>query len=188
MTVLGPLMLVVFTIVPGLLFSLKSGNTRIAIVDQTDGAKLYEPIRNALLKQDDDDDEQGGKPKIMESVGENPKDRMERAGKASRGSFIVEQANLNGRALDDVRGELNARIGRDELDGYLVIPPDVLSNSDSKTAYYGRNVGDVITRGQIEDRLNAAIRRQRLIQEGVRDQDVDALSTSVDVATYPVNE
>jgi ABC-2 type transport system permease protein len=188
MTVLGPLMLVVFTIVPGLLFSLKSGNTRIAIVDQTEGAKLYDPIRNALLKQDDDEDAQVGKPKIMESVGENPKDRMERAGKAARGSFVVEQANLNGRALDDVRGELNARIGRGELDGYLVIPPDVLSNSDSKTAYYGRNVGDVITRGQIEDRLNAAIRRQRLIQEGVKDQDVDALSTSVDVATYPVNE
>ncbi|HEY6233240.1 MAG TPA: ABC transporter permease [Pyrinomonadaceae bacterium] len=188
MTVLGPLMLVVFTIVPGLLFSLKSGDTRIAVLDQTEGAKLYEPIRNALLKQDDDDEADHTKPKIMESVGENPKDRMERAGKAARGSFIVEQASLNGRALDAVRSELNARIGRGELDGYLVIPPDVLNNSDSQTAYYGRNVGDVITRGQIEDRLNAAIRRQRLIQEGVKDQDVDALSTSVDVATFPVNE
>ena len=42
MTVLGPLMLVVFTIVPGLLFSIKAGgDTRIAIVDQTEGTKLY---------------------------------------------------------------------------------------------------------------------------------------------------
>ena len=38
MTILGPVMLVVFTIVPGLLFSMKAGgDTRIAIVDQTAG-------------------------------------------------------------------------------------------------------------------------------------------------------
>ena len=113
---------------------------------------------------------------------------MEKAGKSLTGSFRVEQVNANGRSLDEVRRELNARIGRGDLDGYLVIPPDILSNSESKTSYYGRNVNDVFTRGQIEDRLNSAVRRQRLIKEGVKDQDVDALSKSVDLATYPVNE
>jgi ABC-2 type transport system permease protein len=187
MTILGPLMLVIFTIVPGLLFSIKTGDTRIAILDQTEGTKMYEPIRKALLKQDraEENDNTSG---VAGSVGENPKDRMEKAGRSMNGNFHVEQANPNGRALDDVKGELNSRIGRDELDGYLVIPSDILSNSDSKTFYYGRNVGDVITRGQIEDRLNSAVRRQRLIQQGVKDQDVDALSKSVDVSTYPINE
>ncbi len=189
MTILGPVMLVVFTIVPGLLFSMKAGgDTRIAIVDQTPGSILYEPIRSALLKQQSDEEEAENQPGIGESVGENPKDRMEKAGKSLTGSFQVEPAHPNGRPLDNVRAELNARIGQGELDGYLVIPPDILSNSDSKTAYYGRNVGNVITRGQIERRLNNAVRRQRLIEEGVKDQDVDALSQSVDVAAYPVNE
>lgn len=189
MTVLGPLMLLVFTVLPGLLFSMKAGgDTRIAIVDQTEGTVLYEPIRSALLKRDRREEENGDQPGVAESVGENPKDRMEKAGKSLKGSFQVEPANLKGRTLHDVRNELNARIGRDDLDGYLVIPPDILDNSESKTAYYGRNVGDVITRGQIENRLNSAVRRQRLIAEGVKDQDVDALSKSVDVKTYPVNE
>ena len=189
MTVLGPFMLVVFTIVPGLLFSMKAGgDTRIAVVDQTEGTRLYEPIRTALLKQDRDDEANTNKQGMAESVGENPKDRMEKAGKSLTGSFRVEPATLDGRSLDDVRHELNARIGRDDLDGYLVIPADILINSESKTAYYGRNVGDVITRGQIERRLNSAVRRQRLIAGGVKDQDVDALSKSVDVKTYPVNE
>jgi ABC-2 type transport system permease protein len=187
MTVLGPFMLVVFTIVPGLLFSMKTGgDTRIAVIDQTPGTKLFEPIRNALLKQDSDEGE--NKQNVAESVRENPKDRMEKAGKSFTGSFRVEPANLNGRPLDDVRRELNARIGQDDLDGYLVIPPDILNNSDSKTAYYGRNVSDRITSDQIRNRLNTAVRRQRLIAEGVKDQDVDALSKSVGVATYPVNE
>lgn len=188
MTILGPVMMVVFTVLPGLLFSMKAGgDTRLAVVDQTEGTKLYEPIRSALLNQqrDDANDNRQG---VAESVGENPKQRMEKAGKSLNGSFRVEQAKLDGRSLDDVRHELNARIGRDELEGYLVIPPDILSNSESKTSYYGRNIGDVITRGQIENRLNSAVRRQRLIAEGVKDQDVDALSKSVDVAAYPVNE
>jgi ABC-2 type transport system permease protein len=188
MTILGPLMLVVFTIVPGLLFSLKSGDTRIAIIDQTESARLYVPVRNALVRGHGNEDDNDGPPNLASSLDKNPKDRMETAAKSMRGSFIVEPAPLLGRSLKEIRRELNARIGRNELDGYLVIPPDVLNNADAKTAYYGRNVGDVITRGQIEDRLNAAIRRQRLIAEGVKDQDVDALSKSVDVATYPVNE
>lgn len=189
MTVLGPVMLLVFTVVPGLLFTIKSGDTRIAIVDETSGSVLYQPLRNALLmsKRDDDEDLPNAED-IGRSVQQNPKERMEKAGKALTGSFVVEQASLSGRALDEVRRELNARIGRGELDGYLVIPPDILTNSESKTAYYGRNVGDVMTRKQIENRLNTAVRRQRLIQQGVKDKDIETLSKSVDVAAYPVNE
>jgi len=187
MTVLGPLMLVVFTIVPGLLFSMKTGDTRIAIVDQTEGTKLYDSIRNSLLNREREDQD-NQQPSIAETANSNSVQRMEKAGKSMTGSFRVEQVKPNGRALDEIKRELNARIGRDELDGYLVIPPDILSNSESKPSYYGRNVGDVITSEQIKDRLNSAVRRQRLIQQGVKDQDVDTLSKSVGVATYPVNE
>ena len=188
MTVLGPLMLVVFTVVPGLLLNIQTGETRIAIVDQTEGAKLYEPIRKGLLMPDNDEEENNNRQTVAGSVNENQKERMEKAGKSFAGSFRVEEAKLNGRSLDEVRRELNARIGRDELEGYLVIPPDILNNSNSKPAYYGRNVGDVMTSQQIQSRLNSAVHRQRLIAEGVKDQDVDALSKSVGIATYPVNE
>ena len=52
MTILGPLMLFVFTLVPGLLMAMKTGDdTRIAVLDQTDGAQLYEPIRRSLEKK-----------------------------------------------------------------------------------------------------------------------------------------
>ena len=150
MTVLGPLMLVVFTVVPGLLVGMKTGDTRIAILDQTDGRKLFEPIQAGLLNADRDDEGNDNKQGVAGSMNENQKDRMEKAGKSFTGSFRVEEVKLNGRPLDDVRRELNARIGRDELEGYLVIPPDILSNSKSKPAYYGRNVGDLMTSQQIQ--------------------------------------
>jgi ABC-2 type transport system permease protein len=188
MTILGPLMLVVFTIVPGLLLGMKTGeDTRVAILDQTENTKLYDSIRRSLLRLDREQ-AANKQPGIADAVNSNTKDRVETAGKSLTGGFHVEQVNPNGRSLDEIKRELNARIGRNELDGYLVIPTDILNNSESKASYYGRNVGDVFTRGQIEDRLNSAVRRQRLIKQGVNDQDLDALSKSVDLATYPVNE
>jgi ABC-2 type transport system permease protein len=185
MTVLGPVMLMVFTVVPAFLFSIKTGDTRIAILDQTEGVKLYATVRDALLRKELDEEE---KPSVSGSIRENQKERMEKAGKKFTGSFVVEQVSLNGRRFEDVKQELNTRIGRGELEGYLVIPADILTNNETKSAYYGRNVGDVFTREQIEDRLNAAVRRQRLVQQGVKEKDIETLSKAVDVASYPVNE
>lgn len=188
MTVLGPFMLVVFTVVPGFLFSLKTGgDTRIAIIDQTDGTKLYGSIRDSLMRQTHQTDDDSGNA-IADSATANNNQRVENASKSLTGSFVVEQVNANGRSLDQIKNELNARIGRDELDGYLVIPNDILQNSHSKTAYYGRNVGDVITRGQIESRLNRAVRRERLLANGVKEEYIEELSRPVEVVTYPVNE
>ena len=187
MTVLGPLLLAVFTVVPGLLLSVKTDQTRVAILDQTAGTKLYDSVRKSLLEIEHDK-KKYEQPGIAETLDSNPRERAENVGKSMTGNFRVEQVNPNGRSLDEIKRELNARIGRDDLDGYLVIPADILNNSESKTSYYGRNVGDVFTRGQIEQRLNSAVRRQRLIEGGVKDQDVDALSKSVDVAAFPVNE
>jgi ABC-2 type transport system permease protein len=187
MTVLGPLMLLVVTIVPGLLFQIKTGDTRLAIIDQTEGKKLYQPVREALLREEHREDTSAAA-SIADSANSNTKARLEKAGKRITGTFTVDDAALNGRSLEVVRKELNGLIRKEQLDGYLVIPADILNNSESKTSYYGRNVGDVITRGQISERLNSAVRRQRLIKEGVKDADVDALSKSVELAAFPVNE
>src|ERR1700675_2893480 len=79
MTVLGPFMLVIVTIVPGLLFAIKTGDTRLAIIDQTEGKKLYQPIREALLREDRHD-VSAARTEIADSVNSNPKTRLEKAG------------------------------------------------------------------------------------------------------------
>src|SRR5215471_14689795 len=159
LTVLGPVMLLVFTVVPGLLFNIKIGETRIAIVDQTEGQKLFEPIRRAFQKREaitEDNQSQ-----IVDQLNSNTKDRLENTGKKFARSFSIERADIVGHSLDEVKRNLNGRIGKDELDAYLVIPADILSNASSRAAYYGRNVGDVVTTGQIQQRFDSAIRVQR---------------------------
>jgi ABC-2 type transport system permease protein len=186
MTVLGPVLLAVFTIVPGLLAGYKAGHdTRIAIVDQTDG-KLYSSVRRSLLKQDRGDEDDPAAV-VAGAMNSNTQDRMRNLNR-SFGSFLVEQVNVGGRPLVDIKRELNARIGHDDLEGYLVIPPGILQNGRSSVTYYGRNVSDEITRKQIEDRLNRAVRRERMIASGVKEQDVEELSKPVGMITYPVNE
>lgn len=186
-TILGPIMLGVFTILPGLLFSLKAGGaTRVAILDQTEGMKLYRPIREALLTQKNDSEL--AKPSIAETMNSSPGERLKRAGKSMSGSFSAEPVSLDSRSLPEIKAELNRRIGRNEIDGYLLIPPDVLTNSESKVAYYGRNIGDLITRGQIADQVDRAVRRQRLIAKGVEPQEIENLSKQVELTTYPIDE
>src|SRR3712207_4509197 len=60
-TALGPLFMAMFTLGPGLLIGMKSGKpTRLAVVDLTEGARLYEPLREALLRPAEGD-ARGGK-------------------------------------------------------------------------------------------------------------------------------
>jgi ABC-2 type transport system permease protein len=188
MTILGPLMLAVFTVVPGLLFTIKTGgDTRIAIVDLTGGRKLTARVKEALEKNDFDF-EQANMESVASSMNSNARGRLERAGKALRGRFAVQEFDSTGRTIAEVRQELNSRIAKGELDAYLLIPADILQNSSSNPSYYGRNVGDVITREQIEDRLNRAVTRQRLLDKGVREQDIEQLSEPVDLSSYAVND
>src|SRR6266513_2845533 len=67
MTVLGPLILAVFTVVPGLLFSIKAGgDTRLTIVDQTPGMKLYQPLHDLLMRRHYREDD--GQSRIVSEV------------------------------------------------------------------------------------------------------------------------
>lgn len=185
MTILGPLLLAVFTVVPGLMFTIKTGGpTRLAIVDQTEGAKLYQSVRDALLRKEVPRE----KVDVVRTVNANTKERMQDAGRSMMGTFSVEQFTLNGRPLEEAKRELNQRIGKGDIDGYLVIPPDILKGSDAKALYYGRNVGDLFTKEQIAQQLNRAVSRQRLIDNGVKEQSIDQLSEPVDLATYPISE
>lgn len=167
-TILGPLMLVFFSVVPPLVFRIKAGEaTRIAIVDQTTGTKMYERVRTALLDERDVEVDAGetAESSAAKNINAGPQERMRRASREMGGSYTVEPVNIMGRSLDEVVAELNARILKNQLDGYLIIPPDVLTSG--KISYYGRNSGDVITQDQIRGRVATAMREQIIAEANV---------------------
>jgi ABC-2 type transport system permease protein len=159
-TVLGPLMMVLFTVVPVYVASLNVSTTRLAVVDQT--GKLYERFLYALTSSPADDDHEG---KGARSANANQQDQMQRDADFDDEHFEVEQVTLDGRSLDEVKRLLNERVRRNELDGYVVIPPDAVN--ESKAEFYGRNTGDIFTRATLSDRLSRAVREQRLAERQI---------------------
>jgi ABC-2 type transport system permease protein len=113
---------------------------------------------------------------------------MKKAARSLTGNFVIEPVNLKERSLDDVRRELGGKVARDQLDGYLIIPADILTNTDSNPVYYGRNTSDPITREQIEKGISTAVRRQRLLAANIKEEAIDRLSKPVNLDVYPVNE
>lgn len=149
-TVLGPLMMALVTVVPVYIAGINVGDaTRLAVIDQT--GQIYDRFREALGAAEDEDDANSNSGAAANS---NQQDRAQRTSELNDARFEVEQVTLDGRSLEEVKRQLNERVRRSDLDGYVVIPPDILAAG--KAEFYGRNTGDIFTRGTVADRLSRA--------------------------------
>lgn len=187
MTVLGPVLLMVFTVVPTMLMTVKTEDTRLAVLDQTEGAQLFPAVRDSLMKSNRQRDT-SPKTEVVDAVNANSQDRMMKAGRGFGGGFVVTAVDTRNQSLEELKRELNRKVGSEELEGYLIIPANILQDSDATPIYFSRNLSDLPTQGQIERALNDALRKQRLTAAGVSEAALERLSKRVDIDVYPVNE
>src|SRR5574341_455870 len=160
-TIAGPVMLVLFTVVPVYIARMHIGGAiRLAVVDQS--GRVAESFREALMQpHDEEDDADAG-----ETAGNaNQEPEMRRSQDLGDARFEVEIVSLEGRSIDAVKRQLNERVRQNELDGYVVIPTNILSGG--KAQFYGRNTGDIFTRETVRDRLSRAVREQRLAEASI---------------------
>jgi ABC-2 type transport system permease protein len=179
-TILGPVLMAGFTIVPAMMFSIKAGGpTHLAIVDQT--GRMYERVAKELM---------GGKERRSDNAkaqipgqppGGDPKEQINQAGKLVKPSFALEEVRLDGRPLDEARKGLEVRIQNRELDGYLVLPPNLLK--DGQPEYRARNTADLFTRENVESSISRAVRGERLVEAGIDEKTVAKASEPVDLKT-----
>jgi ABC-2 type transport system permease protein len=178
-TVLGPVMMALFTVVPAILTNMKTGGPlRVAVVDET--GVLYEQVRESILTGRSDEDEEDaptGDAAAVSAANENSMDRMRRTGAKAEAGYDVRQVALGGETVETVKRRLDEQVKRDELDAYLILPADILQQGEAR--YYSRNTGDVFTRGQIEDRLTRAVRNQRMAVNNVSPSVMNAINKPV---------
>ncbi len=175
-TILGPLLLVGFTVVPAVMFGIKAGGpTRIGIVDQT--GKMYARVAQELVN--DRTRVQTRKPPQSATPGFNnpnaPGDREPET------SFVVEEVRADGRSLDQVRNDLDARVARKELDGFVILPPNLLNGEQPE--YSARNTADLFTRTKVENSINRALRSQRMVENGIDEKKVEQMSEPISLRT-----
>jgi ABC-2 type transport system permease protein len=185
-SLLGPLIMVGFTVVPGLLITMKTGGaTKVAVVDLT--GKMYEGVRESILtsRTDEDEGEQKNQP-VPIGAAPDREAQISRASKALGAHYEVEQVAAGSRSLEAIKEELNARVRKGELGVYLVLPEKILA--EGRAEYYGRNVSDPITTSQLRHSLNRAVVEQRLREANIDQNRVRQLSQEIEMETTKVSE
>src|SRR5712691_8237893 len=184
-TILGPLVMSLFGVVPALIFSIEAGApVRIAVVDQT--GRMYTRLYEAILKEIKDADEGAQTAADPKALNANSSERLQQAGKQQRENFELEEVALNGRPIDRLRTELSERVRRKDLDGYLILPANLLQ--DGKAEFFGRNTGDLFTSGRLEDGLTRAVRELRFADAGIKTDVIRELSKPVKLQSYKIGE
>jgi ABC-2 type transport system permease protein len=180
-TILGPILMSAFAIVPALMFGIKSGGpTRLAIVDQT--GKMYERVEKELVSSRKAPHQTSTpKPEEPPGLNNNPTERAKESGNIVEGSFAVGETKMDGRSLDEVRKDLDARVDRKEIEGYVILPPNLLQNGQPE--FSARNTADVFTQSKVENSINRALRSQRMVENGIDEKKIEKMSEPVDLKT-----
>jgi len=152
LTILLPVMMSLFGIVPALILNIETPPMRVAIVDQT--GRMYSQVRQALVSDQQEPDAQ--------NVNAGPQRVIPRR---SFSRFVLEEVNATDESLSQIRATLDQRMRARELDGYVILAPDFLSQG--KAEFVNRNPGDLFSPRVLQSAINRAAREQRLIDAKV---------------------
>jgi ABC-2 type transport system permease protein len=182
-TVLGPVMISLFGIAPALALRIKAGGpVKIAVVDQT--GKLYQGVYTSVM------DNAGPPQSRQEQInagapGKNASERFQQVAEQQESRYELQEVRLDGKSLNEVKKELDGRVLAKELDGYLVLPANLLE--EGKSQYFGRNTGDVFSRKFLQEGLSKAVRQQRLAEANIDPRLVQELSKPVQLEALKVS-
>lgn len=184
-TLLGPLVMALFGVVPALIFSIKAGGpVRVAVVDQT--GRTYKRVSSSMLDEDRDKDEPTASMASQDALNANRDERLRQIAKVQEDGLWLEEVSASGRSLDELKRELNERIRSHDLDGYLILPSDLLQGG--KAQFFGRNTGDLFTKGRLEAGLSRAVREERLTGANIDVKVVRELSQPVKLQAFKVGD
>ena len=180
-TVLGPVVISFFGIAPALIFSIQAGGPlKIAVVDQT--GKLYRHFYDSVTENERPKYPEPGNANLLNK---DSSQRFQELGEQRRNSFELEEIIPDGRLLSEIKQELDARVLAKDLDGYLILPANLLE--DGKPEYFGRNTGDVLTTKFLTEALSRAVRQQRLSDANIDVKIVQQLSEPVQLEATKVS-
>ena len=184
-TILGPFVMSLFGVIPALILRIQAGGpVRIAIVDQT--GKMYRSVSLSLLNEVTETQEPPPTPINGNTLNANSSQRFQQAGNPQEESFELEEVRLAGRSIQQVKMDLSERVRRKEIDGYLILPSNLLQ--EGQPEFFGRNTGDFQTAERLKSGLSRAVREERFTEAGIRSEVVHNLSKPVALQSYKIGE
>jgi ABC-2 type transport system permease protein len=184
-TLLGPLVMSLFAVVPALIFSIDAGDPlQIAVVDQT--GKLYGLVNRSITDEAGEVDESPEQAVDPTALNANSSERVHRVGRLQKAGFALHEVAVAGRSIEQVKSELVEQVRKKEIDGYLVLPLGLLDGASPE--FYGSNTGDVFTKKKLEQGLSQAVREERLARANIDARIVRELSLPVKLHSFKIGE
>ena len=89
-----------------------------------------------------------------------------------------------GRSIEVIRAELDDRIRQKLINGYLILPSDVLNGE--RPQFFGSNTVDLFTRRLLQQAVNRAIRDRRLEELNIDANTIEELSQPAQLQTVRI--
>jgi len=167
-TILLPVAMSFFGLVPILVINIKTPAVRVAVVDQT--GKIYDQLRQSLVSEE---------PEQQTASDAKP-------GRPGLTSFVFEEVNARNQSIDQLRDNLNQRLRARQIDGYIILPPDFLQHGQAE--FFNNNPGDLFSQPTLQSALSRAVREQRLIEARVDNKTREQLFQPVDLQAVKVGD
>ena len=156
-TILGPVLMGLMIFAPALLFRLSpETQTTVAVIDLT--GDVYAQMETALV----------------DTLGDGTT------------MFMLREVEADVTGLEEAKRVLNLEVENDAIDGYVVIPADILD--EGKAVFYGKRIGDIKTLERIERALSNVVIGMRLSAKGLDFSEVRGLVKGVDMETMQVTD
>jgi len=174
MTVLAPIVLSFFGIVPALIFRIQAGGpAKIAVVDSS--GKLFQHLTQNTAKAPTPELDDPTNPNLREAV---------RGSATSDKTIEFQRVNMGTADLEQIKQELDRRTSAKEINGYLIVPADI--GRGGKPEFVTANAGDVFTRRTLQETVNRAVRELRLEEANIDPRTIEKLSQPVELQSGAV--
>ncbi len=100
--------------------------------------------------------------------------------------YRLREIKSNGLEIESIKKGLNQEIESDAIDGYLILPSDVIS--ESKATFFGKRLGNLKTMEKFESVIDNVVISERLKREGLRYDIVGKLVREVKIEMIQVKE
>ena len=120
-TLLLPVMAVVFSVVPALIFSIKGEPTRIAIVDPTDN--VASRLKANLSSEKMAERAKKAAEESLKNLSPDQQRQLETSAAQFQDNFIFVEVDPSGRSVEELRQSLLS-FGK-RIDAYLIVPNDI---------------------------------------------------------------
>lgn len=184
-TLMLPILAVVFSVVPALIFSIKGEPTRMAIADPS--GQVSPRLKANLSPDKIAAKARQAAEESLKNLTPSQEDQLKNSASQFQDSFIFVDVPVAGQTEDEIRQTLISKVAANEVDAYLIIPKDV-NATDSIFEFRSRKGADFISNETFSDALNSAVRSVRLSNENISEEKLTQLSKRVNLDAKGLDE